>query len=76
MVATLSVLIAIASGLGVYLFFFDGSQDLIEQTTVFFLGGQRDYRMFILLSVPVAVGLLTYVFIQHALGKPVSIPFL
>ena len=76
MVATLSVLIAIASALGVYKFFFDDTQDLIEQTSVFFLGGRRDYRVFLLLSVPIAVGLLAYVSLQHALGRPVNIPFL
>jgi hypothetical protein len=76
MVATLSILIAIASALGVYKFFFDGTQDLIEQTTVFFVGGQRDFRLFILLSVPAVVGLLAFVLLQRAFGLPVHIPVL
>ena len=77
MIPTLSILAAIASIVGVYLIFFDGPQDLLELFTISALGGgQTDYRLFILISAPVAIGLLTYEFLLHLAGKPLSIPFL
>jgi hypothetical protein len=76
MIPAVSILTALASAVGVYIYFFEGPQDLIEQTTVTLLGGQRDYRVFILLSLPLAIGLSSYVFLLHWFGKPLSIPFL
>jgi hypothetical protein len=77
MIPTVSILAAIASAVGVYLFFFEGPQELIEQSVISFLGGgQRDYRVFVLISAPIVIGLLTYEFLLHLTGKPLSIPFL
>ena len=77
MIPTVSILAAIASSVGVYLFFFEDPKELIEQSVISFLGGgQRDYRVFVLISAPIAIGLVTYVFLSRLMGKPVSIPFL
>jgi hypothetical protein len=76
MIPAISVLVAIASAVGVYLFFFDEPKELVEQFIVSTIGGGRDYRVFVLVSVPVVVGLLTYLFLLHLMGKPLSIPFL
>jgi hypothetical protein len=77
MIPTVAILVAVASAVGVYLFFFDGPNELIEQFAVSSLGGgQTDYRLFILISIPIVIGLLTYEFLLHLTGKPLSIPFL
>jgi hypothetical protein len=77
MIPTVSILVAIASAVGVYLFFFDSPNELIELFTVSSLGGgQTDYRLFILISIPIVIGLLAYEFLLHLTGKPLSIPFL
>jgi hypothetical protein len=77
MIPTVSVLASIASAVGVYLFFFEDPKELIEQAVISFLGGgQRDYRVFVLLSTPIVIGLLTYLFLLRLTGKPLSIPFL
>ncbi|WP_306590910.1 hypothetical protein [Geothrix sp. 21YS21S-4] len=76
MIPVISVLAAIASAVGIYLFFFDDPKELIEQFIVSTIGGGRDYRVFILVSVPVVTGLLTYLFLLRLMGKPLSIPFL
>ena len=77
MIPTVSILVTIACAVGVYLFFFDGPEELIEQFAVSSLGGgQTDYRLFILIGAPLALGLLTYEFLLHLMGKPLAIPFL
>jgi len=76
MIPAISVLVAIASAVGVYLFFFDEPKELVEQFIVSTIGGGRDYRVFVLVSVPVVIGLLTYLFLLRLMGKPLSIPFL
>jgi hypothetical protein len=76
MIPAVSIIAAIATALGVYLFFFDGLQDLVEQVTVNFLGSSRDYRFYMLFSAPIAIGLITYIFLLHLFGKPLNIPFL
>ena len=76
MIPTISILAAIASSVGVYLFFFDDPKELIEHFMVSLMGGGRDHRVFVLVSVPVVIGLLTYLFLLRLMGKPLSIPFL
>ncbi len=76
MIPTISVLVAVASAMGVYRFFFDDPKELVEQFIVSTIGGGRDYRVYVLVLAPVVVGLLTYLFLLRLMGKPLSIPFL
>ena len=77
MIPIISILVAIASALGVYLFFFDDPKELMENFVVFLVAGTgRDHRITLMMASFITGGLLTYLFLLHATGKPLSIPFI
>jgi len=77
MIPLISILAAIASAVGVYWFFFEGPKELMEYFVVYLTAGSgRDYRITLMMVSFIAGGLLTYLFLLHIMGKPLSIPFI
>ena len=70
MILTISILSAFVTAFGLYRFFFSDFKDFLETVFFSFLGA-RDMKAFIIVAVPLLVGGLIYISLQHAFGTSV-----